>query len=175
MLEFDLRDLVDIGEVYERAGRQGPKIVSRAMNQRLNVSYTAVARTTAKETGLPVGETKKAMRKDRASPSDLTISIRARGGFLSLKRFAARQVRKGVSHKAWNRRQVNKGAFIVGKMGGHVFTRTTDKRFPLRKEYGPSIPNEMVKGESFGAMMKAFGDGFADRVMHELGRVIGRK
>ena len=175
MLRIDARGLVDIGEVYERAGRQGPKIVSRAMNQRLGVAYTAVARTTSKETGLSVGETKKAMRKDRATPSDLSIAVRARGTFLSLKKFGARQVRKGVSHKAWGRRQVAKGAFVVGRMGGHAFRRVSASRFPLEKLFGPSIPQEMVKGESFNAMTKAFGEGFADRVMHELGRVLGRK
>jgi hypothetical protein len=53
----------------------------------------------------------------------------------SLKYFGARQTKKGVSYKIMKRgaRQTIKGAFIdsVGKMGGHVYMRKTEKRLPL--------------------------------------------
>ncbi|MEW5422667.1 hypothetical protein [Amorphus sp. 3PC139-8] len=174
VFDVDVSQIVALGEVYERAGKDGPKIVAAAMNQRGNVAFTQVARATAKETGLPVGQTKQHMRKVKAQPRDLVFTIRAWGKNLSLKNFGARQVRKGVSHKGWGRRQVAKGAFIIEKYDGEVYRRISKKRRPITKLYGPSIPDEMVKGESYPAMLRAF-DGLADRLMHELGRRLGRK
>jgi len=59
----------------------------------------------------------------------------------SLKAYGARQKKKGVSYRISkkDKRKTIKNAFIVGKLGGHVFKRTTKKRFPILKLKGPSV------------------------------------
>lgn len=50
---------------------------------------------------------------------------------ISLKRMKPRQTRAGVKAGPVKRDH----AFIVGKLGNHVFTRKGDARLPIRKEY----------------------------------------
>ena len=48
----------------------------------------------------------------------------------------------------WGRRQTYLSVFIVAKYGGNVFHRTSRKRFPIQRMFGPSIPKEMVRDET---------------------------
>jgi hypothetical protein len=59
----------------------------------------------------------------------------------------------------------------VAKYEGNVFHRTSKKRFPIQKMFGPSIPKEMVKDETLGTFEQS-GNAVMDRAMHELSRIL---
>ena len=63
---------------------------------------------------------------------------------------------------------------IAPKLRGHVFIRTSNKRLPIKKLYGPSIPKEMIKDQS-AATFQAEAPAILDRrIEHELGRLLPR-
>jgi len=81
--------------------------------------------------------------KTHASPTSVQAQVGVYGiKRMSLKRFNAKQVRKGVSYKIRKDggRRLAEGAFgpDIAKLGNHVFKRIGKARFPLRKLRGPS-------------------------------------
>lgn len=76
-----------------------------------------------------------------ASPRRLAALIKGSGRPLNLIRFNARQTKRGVSHRAYGRRQTAEGAFI-GNSGRTVFVRKGRKRSAgVRPAWGPGLAN----------------------------------
>ncbi|MDP9590335.1 UNVERIFIED_ORG: hypothetical protein J2W19_002894 [Shinella zoogloeoides] len=61
---------------------------------------------------------------------------------------------------------------ISRKLNGHVFIRTTKDRFPIEMLFGPSVPEEIVRGESERVFRETVADMLPKRVAHELGRML---
>jgi hypothetical protein len=59
--------------------------------------------------------------------------------------------RRGVSAAPSGPRRVFPDTFIGPSLDGHVFARTTGKRFPIRKLWGRPVPAEMVKDQTKAA------------------------
>lgn len=153
--------------------------VRRALNHTGDKVFTAVKRAVAKQVGVTqkVVVAKGGLRKSRASTTNLTYTIYSSGRHLSLKEFNARQIGAGTKASPWGKRRLFKSAFmgprpgvVSGKLGGHVFVREGSRRMPIKKLFGPSIPNEIVKEES-AAAFHAVAVELVPRVEHEV-RVI---
>jgi len=107
--------------------------------------------------------------------------LRAAGGRISLKYFGAREGDGGVKSKIGFEAQ----AFIMSgrigarspspKLGGHVYRRITlgDRRWggAIEKLTGPSIPDEMMKGEPL-AKFRIIPRRLDVRVAHEITRAL---
>lgn len=66
--------------------------------------------------------------------------------------YKARQTRKGVTVAVTpGKRKLieHRGnrAFIVAKIGGHVFAREGKERLPIKKLFGPSLPATFLQDE----------------------------
>lgn len=147
-ISVDASSIVWLQELLQAAGAQIHTAIRRAVNDTGDKTTTLVSRALAKQVGVKYGTVKAALRQQRASFGSLTYKIIAKGPALSLKEFGARQTSKGASAAPWNTRRVFPHSFIAPGMGGHVFVRTTDKRFPVKKLWGPAIPNELVRDAS---------------------------
>ncbi len=110
----------------------------------------------------------------RANYQSLEYLILSRGGFISLKEFKSRQLKRGVSAAPWGKRQLFKSTFgpNVGALGGHVFRRTTAARFPIEKLWGPAIPKEIVKDESRAAFNETVARELPPKIEHEIRRLM---
>lgn len=128
----------------------------RAINEAGRDTKTPTQRALAKQTGLKVSVTRRALRDTKASSADLEYKLTGQGGDIALKYFGARETRRGVSAAPFGNREVFAGTFIKAgrfpnrvamKKGGHAFERRGMSRFPIHKvESGVVIPEEMVKG-----------------------------
>lgn len=172
-VRIDAGELEAIGRVLGNLSNMTDDVLRHAINRTGDMAFTKVKRVVAKQMGIKVGIAAGAMAVKRANFASLTYRIRSSGGYLSLKEFAARQTRKGVSAAPWGQRRVFPHTFIVKSLGGHVFSRTSAERLPLEKKWGPALPNELVKGESAKAFTDMVGDVLPRRVAHELARVLG--
>ena len=148
-----IRDLDQTRVHFEAAiHRVGERDAKRAFNRALNSEggklRTVVRRSLRKQTGAKAGLINKQTKSIRSTFKNMAYIIRARGGYLGLSHFGARQFSYGVRAKPYGRTQKFKSAFIVGSMGGNVFVRTSAARFPIKKMFGPAIPKEMVKDET---------------------------
>lgn len=131
---------------------------SMAINDTGAKAASAAGRAMPGQTGLPAATARRALKKrTRSSPATLTFTVHTQGGDISLKYFAPRETRKGVSAKPWNSRRVYPSTFMKGglfpnrktvaKFNGHVFKREGGGKWPIAlRDSGLFIPEEVVKG-----------------------------
>lgn len=163
-IESDVRRVMRDLDAMERLVM--PKALNRSMNRIGQSADTIIRRGVAKEAGI----TQKALKKRgyfsriKSNLRTLTFTIKVRWGAIPLKDFNPRQTKKGVTAKAWGKRKVYDGAFIVDKLGRHVFVRETKKRLPIKKLYGP-IPARLAEQENIQGNVERM---IAERITREI-------
>lgn len=172
IVRVDWSDLKRLENMFEAAGDQAPHAVRRALNHVGDRTRTRVVRLLAQQTGAKSRAIRAALTVKRATYSRSYYSIMASGSHIPLKEFGARQAKRGVSAKPWNKRRIFGGTFVVGQYGGNAFRRTGDKRFPIKMLWGPAIPKELVKDETAEGFMSFVGQALPDRIGHELGQIL---
>ena len=173
-LRIDTDGLDEVARAHDEAGRQAPKIISRALNRTGDSAFTKVKRIVAKLMGVAQKIVAKATTKVRASPARLEYLMIGRGSPLPLRDFKARQTAKGVSAAPWGVRRVFPGTFLVKSIGNHAFKRLSAARLPIRKLWGPSVPKEMMDDAVFEALDHEIKTTLPRRILHELGRALRR-
>lgn len=144
---------------------------SRALNHEGRKSFTAVKRSLRKQTDIPPGMIAAALKFRSSSQRNLRTIISGFGSELPLRFFKPKQFKYGVRAKVWGRFQTYPSNFIVGSLSGNVFHRTSRKRLPIQRTFGPSTPKEMVKDETLETFERS-GNHVMDRAMHELSRIL---
>lgn len=162
--------------MVQRVGERDAALAfSRALNHEGRKTYTALTygKSSAlhRQTDIPPSIIRAATKFTPSRKSNLRTVISGSGKELPLRLFKPHQFKFGVKAKVWGRMQSYKSAFIVAKYGGNVFHRTSRKRFPIQKMFGPSIPKEMVKDQTLETFEQS-GNAVMDRAMHELSRIL---
>jgi len=147
-----------------------PGATVTALNKVRKEAATAAVKVLAKEVGLPQKSIRESILETFASMQNPVASVKVVGKALNLIRFNAKQVKKGVSAKAWGKTRTYKGAFIANS-GRTVFARTSKRRLPIKPLHGPSIPKEFIRG----AANKALADKVRDRFPILFSRAVGFK
>lgn len=158
---------------FERAGENIRPAISRAINWTGNKARTQVRRAVVKQTGLKYSQVKNATRTVRATYTRLVYRIIARGSYFGIEEFKPKQTPAGVEAAPWNKRRVFPHTFIIKAYHGRVYERTTTKRWPLRRVWGPAIPVEMIKGESKAAFERVVSTELPSRLGHEINAILG--
>lgn len=148
------------------------EVIPRALNKTGDVVYTAVKRRLTKTTSIPYGRINKVVSKRSARPGHEVVTIGAKAEATSLKDFAPKQQRKGVRAKVWGRSQLYRRTFIGP--GGHVYKRTTGKRLPIEKLFGPVVANELVRKETASIAAKIVTAKYPGHLRHEIGLATGK-
>ncbi|MGV2109786.1 hypothetical protein ACQZ46_00745 [Agrobacterium salinitolerans] len=161
------------------------KALARAVNRTTNTAYGRVVKAIRKQSDIPTSIIRKQVKKRTVSTNiehggSLEGVIWATGKPLSLKYFKARQFSFGVKAKhggQWHRYPSafmgpKPGVVNFKRLGGHVYVRTSGNRFPIEKLFGPSIPEELIRGESERVFRETVSEMLQKRVAHELGRLL---
>lgn len=153
--------------------------LAAAMNRAIGGAQTKGARKINKEMGGPkISEIKRDMKKHRATKQRLRAVLEARGQPLSLDAFRAKARNKGVSHTAYGKgRRLLQGSFMAtGRRSGRrgVFIRRTEKRYPIKRLYGPGIARTMASKEVMDEMFIAINGILMPRLRHEIQRRMAR-
>lgn len=128
--------------------KEMPRILTQAINRTAANVRTETTRNVAKETGLKSRDVRSAITiRRRATFRNLKAVLVAAGRALNLARFGAKQVRRGISARAWGKRRIYKGTFF-GHGGRTVFKRTSAERLPIAPVFGPSVPRTYVQEET---------------------------
>ncbi|WP_202048111.1 phage tail protein [Agrobacterium vitis] len=195
-------DVSGVKRLENAMGRlDGPQkriVLQRAVNHTGDKALTQVSRTLAKQTGLPYGVIKKALKVRKATGTGISretgeivsftdasfnYTITARGGDIALKYFKARETKAGVTAAPFGKRTLFAGAFMKGgrfpgrvnapSLHGHVFRRAGKGRNPIElQNSGVVIPAEMVSGASAKVFTETVETSLPTRVMHEIGYLI---
>ncbi len=150
--QIDLRDMYRLGANFERIGvnftaRQN--VISRSINHGLRKLRTQLKRDLVSWTGnRRSNDVRNAFRIRFAHPGLLrgALTVTDKHTKIDAKRYGASwsRGRPGVSHAAWNRRQIAKGSFMPAKLGFAV-TRTSKSRLPLQALWGPNMAREIER------------------------------
>lgn len=148
-------DLTDMNKVARALGgvalelTRQHRAISMAINRGVRELKTKVKRQAQAWTGgkvqKPIND---ALHTRFATPVTLTGALVVRSGHMVVtsQYFGASWSRSnpGATHAAWNRGQLATGSFMIrGK--APVFTRTTDKRLPLKPLWGPNVAREVIR------------------------------
>ncbi|MFC3629859.1 hypothetical protein ACFOM8_10430 [Paracoccus angustae] len=169
----DLADKLARGEITVKAARAAINVVGKDARK-------AVKAALLKQLGLPWKEIVHygGLEFNRASAKHLNYRIVSQGKAIPLKAFGATQSATGVQVKLGGKAVRMPGLFInAGRwdsgqpvLGGHVFQRKTVFSLPVEKQFGPSVPEEIVTGETARAFLQE-----ADRLPREIAIQMARE
>lgn len=176
MLRLDIRgDLTEIKRsLTELQQTKVPTAAARALNKTIGNVRTQASKSIREERALSAKVVRDALTVKKATKTNLVASLTASGKPISLREYQARAGKRGVTVKVspGGRKLVahagNK-AFAVNKFGGHIYARTGNKRLPIKKLYGPSIPATFLKDKVVEAMERVGGENWPKRFAEELG------
>lgn len=116
------------------------QVLKRGFEKVGRSTLTRIVRETAEGTDLRQKDVRKVTRMVHSAAN---VHIVMRSGYLPLSKLgAARQTRSGVTVRGWGS---HKSAFIVRRYGGNIYTRTTKKRFPIKRLWGPNPAAYVLK------------------------------
>lgn len=146
----------------------------RAINKTLGNVRTEASKNIRAERSLSAKVVRDALVIDKATRGNLSGALVASGRPIPLSAYGARKLKKGVSvlvSPAGGRKIVTHAgnkAFILDSIGGNVFARETGSRLPIKKLYGPSIPETFLKDVIAKAMQRSAEENWEKRFAEEL-------
>lgn len=158
--------------------------LARAVNRVTTTVDGRVVRALVKQTSAPRKIVRAQVKKyltttALGSSGAIEGRVVATGRPIALKHFKPKQNSKGTAVTIYGKRETIAGAFmgarpgmLTSKFHGHVFKRRGIKRLKIDKQLGPSIPPELVKGESLRIFEQTVATMLPERVRHELGRML---
>ena len=140
-LRFNRGQLLQAELRLGRHRKRLPRVLAGAVNDTARWAVTQIGRAIRDKVAMKQSDIKPHIKRTRATAAQPSARITlSRSERLSLKRFGARQTKRGVSYRierAGGRKRID-GAFIVDSLGGHVYRRTGPERLPITKLHGPS-------------------------------------
>lgn len=152
-----------------------PKVnraLATAVNGTLGNVRTQAAKQIRVKSSLPAKDVKRGLSIWRATANNLAGNVRGVGKPHSLKRFKPRMTKRGAVAKVWGTRQSFAGAFTNDFLGGHIYKRTSKKRYPIKKLYGPGVAQVMAQEEVFSALQQIGQERLSANVIRQLDRAI---
>ncbi|MDQ0301373.1 hypothetical protein [Ancylobacter polymorphus] len=120
--------------------------LSRAMGEHLRLQERQAVTLLSAQTKLPGGRVGGATRI-RFTSGSIVGRLQVRDQSVPLGELTSRSWSRsapGASAEDWNSKTYE-GTFIVPRFGGRIYRRTGKGRFPIRKVWGPLLPNELLR------------------------------
>lgn len=160
---------------------KAPNAIANALNRTMSNLAANISREVRSEYAIKAGDIKETLEKKRANRNDLSAHVKSKGGVIGLDHFKVLPKTVQPKRKKPIKIGVKKGStkdlpgsFVADKNGLKVFIRNTRKRLPIRRLYGPSVP-QMLKNEgvqeSLNEKARVM---FEQRLEHEISRLIER-
>lgn len=139
--------LADVRERLGEFSNKAPQAISSAMNRAVSSIVTNVSKEVRAEYNLKAGDIKETLEKTRASRTNINAMVKSRGELLPLDRFKVSPRKVSPKRKTPIKVGIKKsgmktltGGFVGDIHGIKVFKRSTRKRLPIDRLFGPSIP-----------------------------------
>lgn len=167
-----------VRDVQRRLGtvqRKAPNAIASALNRSLTKLTTSISKEIREGYHIKAADIKKTITKRNANANDLKGAIKSRGRVIGLDHFKKSKTKKvlKVAVKKNGLKPI-KNAFIGDANGSKIFVRTTKKRLPIKRLYGPSVP-QMFKSREVKEKLAYEADlYFKNRLDHEINRLVER-
>ena len=173
-----------IREVQERLGsfsKKAPNVLASSINRTVTNISSNVTKEVRKDYNVKAGEIKATLSKTKASRSSLSGIVKSRGELIPLDRFKVSPRSVQPKRKKPIKIAVKKGsmkdaigAFVAEINGTKVFKRETKKRLPIKRLFGPSIPQMIGNQTRIENINREGYEMFNRRLDHEINRILSR-
>lgn len=157
-----------------------PNAISRAMNRAVTALATSVNKGVRGKYHVKAADVKDATKKRNASPGNLSAGVDISGSPIGLDKFKVSPKTVNPKRRSQLKIAVKKdgggtipGAFNANIHGVKVMKRTSDKRLPIERLFGPSVPQMAKNEEITTAARRRGGEVFEDRMTREINRLLG--
>lgn len=153
--------------------KKAPDAISKALNRTLTMLVTSISKEIREDYHIKAADIKKTITKKNANINDLSGSIKSRGRVIGLDHFKKSQNKTvlKVAVKKTGLKPLD-SAFLANKNGEKIFVRTSKKRLPIKRLYGPSVP-QMFKNREVKEKLALQADtNFKNRLNHEINRLV---
>lgn len=180
-ITIDESMLRDVQNRLRGIERKAPNAISSALNRTITNLATNISREVRTVYPVKASDVKETLIKRTSNPNTLNASIKSKGKVLGLEKFKVSPKTVQPSRKKPIKVAVKKGAlkplqkaFVAEVSGIKVFERTSKKRLPIRRLYGPSVP-QMLKNVGIQEKLNTqANEKFQERLNHEINRLIER-
>jgi len=176
---IDSRELRIVENRLGAMRRKAPGIMAQAINRATVTFNKVISKETRKEYHIKARDIKKTITVTKASRYSLGAVIESKGGRESIRVFKAsptRQTTRRSTVKVAVKRDGTKQllhAFVVDRLGSHIFERVSGPRLPIRKIRGPAVPQMLKNRETVKLANKEAMKTFKKRIDHGVDRALG--
>lgn len=161
--------------------RKTPNVVSSALNRAVTNIASNISKEVRKEYFIKAKDVKQTLTKNKSNRSTLSASVISSGETIPLDRFKVSPKTVKPKRKKPIKVAVQKtglkelvGAFVADINGIKVFERVGDERLPIRRLFGPSVP-QMLGNEEIREQIDREGqETFYKRLDHEIKRILDK-
>ena len=169
VVKSDIKRLTRGLSTYQR--RVIPAAANSALNKAGRKVKTIITRDLSKEMGLKQKDIKNEIKVRKSNFRTLSVLITATGRRLNIIRYKAKQLKKALTAKPWNKKRKWRTGFI-GNKGRTAFLRLPNKK--IKALSGPGIASEFIRRRAIKLMKTIGGDEFLKQFSRELKRRIAR-
>ncbi|CAM4111275.1 phage tail protein [Mesobacillus thioparans] len=171
-----------IQDVQQKLGsfqKKAPNAIANALNRAASTVNTNIGKEVRKQYVIKAGDVKATIVKTRATRALLGATVRSTGQLIPLDRFKVspktvqpkRKKPIKVSVKKGSLKEVM-GAFVADISGTKIFKRSGENRLPIRRLFGPSVPQMLSNEEIRMTIDKEGSQTFYKRLDHEINRIL---
>ena len=166
-----------LGQLSDKA----PNAIANALNRAVGNISSNITKEVRKEYNIKATDVKNTLKKFRANRSNLTAEVKSSGEVIGLDKFKVSPKTVNPKRKSQLKIAVKKsgvkkilGAFIADISGTKVFTRDGQKRLPISRKFGPSVP-QMVGNDQIADKINQLGNvSYHTNLNHEIHRILSR-
>lgn len=149
-----------VGRTLNRTMAHGKSMTSRFLRNRINLKKAVI------DQAITTRRSREVQNMSAITIRQAWFEITWTGSPIALRDYAAREIKRGVTFKVARQgprklyMRNGQKAFVIEKLGGHVFVRVGPdpkgpKKAPIKKVYGPSIPQFAVTGREQRLIIEA--------------------
>lgn len=179
IVQVDERMLREVQAKLGSFSNKAPNAIARALNRAATNIKSNMSKEVRKYYTIKASDIKSTILKYRASRSNLSASVVSRGNPIGLDKFKVspktvqpnrkKPIKVGVKKDGL---KVVLGAFVADVAGIGVFERTTKARYPIRRLYGPSVPQMLGNVHVREEIGKQGYETFQKRLDHEINWIL---
>ncbi|GEN83625.1 hypothetical protein SLU01_19370 [Sporosarcina luteola] len=164
-----------LGEFDKRA----PNAISNALNRGMSNINTNVRKEIRKDYHIKAGDINATLSKIRATRGSLSSGVVSKGSLIGLDKFKVSPRTINPNRKTPLTVAVKKsggskvpGAFMADISGPKLFMRIKKSRLPIRRLFGPSVPQMLGRKDIRDKIEQDGRDTFERRLQHEISRIL---
>ncbi|MEK8196259.1 phage tail protein [Lysinibacillus sp. FSL M8-0134] len=181
LIQVDAAALRDVEQRLGQFANRAPNAIANSLNRASTNTASNITKETRSKYHLKPADIKATLKITKASKSVLSAEVRSSGEAVPLDRFKVSPKTVNPKRKSQLKIAVKKngmkqvlGAFVANLHGIKLFKRETNKRLPIARLFGPSIPQMIGNEETVRKINEQSWITYETRLNHEINRILGQ-